>query len=110
MPMVIRKLTELDTEANDFDLCIYNAGMDPHEDCSTGGLAGITREVLAESEKVVFSWCKRRRLPVAFVLAGGYASPRLDKAGLVELQRLTLAQAATLAATRFRLHILPSSI
>ena len=94
MPTVNRALRELDSEGIEFDLCIYNAGMDPHEDCSTGGLSGITRDVLAEREKEVFAWCKRRSLPLAFVLAGGYVSLKLDEAGLVELHRLTLAEAA----------------
>lgn len=39
-------LTDLEREG-DFDLCLYNAGMDPHEGCSIGGLAGITRTTLA---------------------------------------------------------------
>jgi acetoin utilization deacetylase AcuC-like enzyme len=95
MPTINRALSELDREGIEFDLCIYNAGMDPHEDCSTGGLRGITREALAEREKKVFAWCKRRSLPLAFVLAGGYVSLKLDEAGLVELHRLTLAEAAT---------------
>ena len=30
------------------DALVYNAGMDPFEDCMTGGMPGITREVLAE--------------------------------------------------------------
>jgi acetoin utilization deacetylase AcuC-like enzyme len=93
LPTINRALTELDREGIEFDLCIYNAGMDPHEDCSTGGLSGITREVLAEREKEVFAWCKQRSLPIAFVLAGGYVSLKLDEAGLVELHRLTLAEA-----------------
>jgi acetoin utilization deacetylase AcuC-like enzyme len=94
VPAVNRRLSELDSDGMDFDLCIYNAGMDPHEDCSTGGLTGITGEVLADREKEVFGWCKRRALPVAFVLAGGYASLELDEAALVGLHRLTLKQAA----------------
>lgn len=94
MPAVNRRLSELDSDGMDFDLCIYNAGMDPHEDCSTGGLSGITREVLANRENNVFAWCRRRALPVAFALAGGYVSLELDEAGLVELHRLTLQQAA----------------
>ena len=32
------------------DLVIYNAGMDPFEGCSTGGLAGINEEMLRERE------------------------------------------------------------
>jgi hypothetical protein len=35
------------------DAVVYNAGMDPHERCATGGLAGITTEVLADREALV---------------------------------------------------------
>jgi hypothetical protein len=68
--------------------------MDPFEGCSTGGKKGITREVLAAREEMVFDWCKERRLPVAFVVAGGYAGARLDETGLVNLHRMTLSCAA----------------
>jgi acetoin utilization deacetylase AcuC-like enzyme len=94
VPTIVRRLSELDRDGIDFDLCIYNAGMDPHEGCWIGGLAGITKATLAEREKTVFDWCKRRSLPVAFVPAGGYASFDLDEATLVELHRLTLERAA----------------
>lgn len=77
-----------------FDLCLYNAGMDPFEGCATGGAPGVTRDLLAERERLVFDWCRARRLPVAFALAGGYVGDRLDEAGLVDLHRLTLAAAA----------------
>jgi acetoin utilization deacetylase AcuC-like enzyme len=100
LPTIRRRLNELDEEEARFDLCIYNAGMDPHEDCSTGGLRGITTEVLAEREKLVFDWCTRRNLPIAFVLAGGYAGLRLDERGLVSLHRLTLSEAAKHARIR----------
>jgi acetoin utilization deacetylase AcuC-like enzyme len=94
MTTIHRKLDDLDRLRIDFDLCLYNAGMDPFEDCLTGGLRGITREVLSDREQTVFEWCKRRMLPVAFVLAGGYIGPHLDQQGLVELHRLTLSCAA----------------
>ena len=87
-------LDELDQQGVSFDLCLYNAGMDPSEDCPTGGMAGITPGMLAERERLVFDWCSIRRLPVAFVLAGGYIGPRLDERGLVALHRLTLSAAA----------------
>lgn len=77
-----------------FGLCLYNAGMDPFEGCSDGGLAGITRSLLAEREQLVFDWCRQRGLPVAFLLAGGYIGEKLDAPGLVELHRLTLSAAA----------------
>lgn len=35
-------------------LVIYNAGMDPFECCSNGGMAGITEEILRERERMVF--------------------------------------------------------
>jgi hypothetical protein len=75
-----------------FDLVIYNAGMDPHQ-ASPGGMPGITFATLAERERLVFSWAGERRLPVAFVLAGGYLSPDLSQGDLVGLHRLTIAAA-----------------
>ncbi|MFM7650920.1 MAG: hypothetical protein ACKO6O_08015, partial [Acidimicrobiaceae bacterium] len=54
------------------DVLIYNAGMDPFEDCSTGGMPGITSEVLEERERLVAQWCEDTQTPAMFVLAGGY--------------------------------------
>jgi acetoin utilization deacetylase AcuC-like enzyme len=45
-----------------------------------------------------FAWCQRRRLPVAFVLAGGYVGSPLDEAELIELHRLTLTSASEASA------------
>jgi acetoin utilization deacetylase AcuC-like enzyme len=94
IPAIERRLSEADRRGLDFDLCLYNAGMDPYEDCSIGGKAGITREALAQRERLVFAWCSRRKLPIAFVIAGGYVSRRLDQQALVALHRLTLESAA----------------
>lgn len=80
-----------------FDLCLYNAGMDPFEGSSDGALAGITRERLANREHIVFEWCRNHGIPVAFSLAGGYVGDKLDRQGLVELHLLTLAAAASSA-------------
>jgi acetoin utilization deacetylase AcuC-like enzyme len=89
LPLIERLLGRVSPQ---FDLCLYNAGMDPHE-CSAGGLRGITEAILAERERLVFSWCRERGAPMAFSLAGGYLSRRLDRAGLVALHRLTIAEA-----------------
>ena len=82
------------SQCPDFDLCIYNACMDPFEGCPVGGLKGITRHILSEREARVFNWCAGKKLPIAFVLAGGYLGAGLDEAGLVSLHRLTLAAAS----------------
>ena len=89
-----RGLREVRRRGPRFALCLYNAGMDPFEGCSTGGLTGITREMLAAREKFVFDWCREQELAVAYVLAGGYLGPRLDEQELVSLHRLTLSAAA----------------
>ncbi len=97
LPMLDRRLAAL--AAQPFDICLYNAGMDPHEGCAVGGLQGVDARLLQAREHRVFNWCAKRRLPVAFVLAGGYLGPGLTRDGLVDLHRLTL-QAAAQSAMR----------
>jgi acetoin utilization deacetylase AcuC-like enzyme len=93
LSVVETRVKGLEAGAPRFDLCLYNAGMDPFEGCAIGGLHGITREILEKRERLVFDWCRRRRIPIAFVLAGGYLGPGLDEPGLVALHRLTLSAA-----------------
>jgi acetoin utilization deacetylase AcuC-like enzyme len=93
LPMIERKLTWLEREAPRFDICLYNAGMDPFGGCAIGGMQGVTQKVLRDREVAVFSWCRGRGIPIAFVLAGGYIGPDLDRAGLIALHRLTLEAA-----------------
>jgi acetoin utilization deacetylase AcuC-like enzyme len=90
-------LAEVARQGN-YQLCLYNAGMDPHEHCPVGGLPGITTALLAERERMVFEWCHARGCPVAFVLAGGYIGSALSRDDLVALHRLTLKSAHLLAA------------
>jgi len=73
---------------------IYNAGMDPFEGCSIGGLTGITREILQRREKLVADWCRENNVPALFVLAGGYAGPNLDLEGVARLHLLTINEFA----------------
>jgi acetoin utilization deacetylase AcuC-like enzyme len=89
----VRELLERLEGSGSFDLCLYNAGMDPHESSAEGGLAGIAEETLAERERLVFAWCRAHAIPVAFVLAGGYVSPQLPQEQLVALHRLTVETA-----------------
>jgi acetoin utilization deacetylase AcuC-like enzyme len=97
LPTVIRGLSRV-LEGASFDLCLYNAGMDPHADCPEGGLWGITAATLAAREALVFDACRVRHIPVAFALAGGYLGERLDRTALVALHRLTIEAAARASA------------
>ena len=94
MGEIERALEDVERLGPRFKLCLYNAGMDPFEGCQTGGLTGITKEMLAARERLVFGWCREHEVPIAFVLAGGYLGGRLDEEGLVGLHRLTLSAAA----------------
>ncbi len=75
------------------DLILYNAGVDPHEDCATGGVPGIKSEVLAQRDQTVFDWARSWSVPVAFVFAGGYVGARMSRECLVDLHRQTLSAA-----------------
>lgn len=54
------------------DLIWYVAGADPYCDDQLGGLA-LSREGLKERDRMVFTAARRAGVPVAVVLAGGYA-------------------------------------
>jgi acetoin utilization deacetylase AcuC-like enzyme len=88
-----RALQDVRLRGPRFELCLYNAGMDPFQGCDIGGLTGITRDTLTVRERLVFDWCREQQLPIAFVLAGGYLGHRLDQEDLVALHRLTLSAA-----------------
>ena len=74
------------------DFLVYNAGMDPFEDCETGGMHGITREVLEERERLVAQWCIDTKTPALFVLAGGYGGKKLDLEGVARLHLPTIRE------------------
>jgi acetoin utilization deacetylase AcuC-like enzyme len=86
------------------DLVLYNAGVDPHEDCSTGGVRGVTSEVLAVRDAMVFDWAGSWMTPVAFVFAGGYVGSRISRDQLVDLHRQTIKSSAASSANS--LHVL----
>jgi acetoin utilization deacetylase AcuC-like enzyme len=97
LPTITRRLAELDSEPVP-DLLLYNAGMDPFEECAVGGLDGISAAILEEREQLVFGWARARAIPVAFVLAGGYAAGTEQRRRLVALHRATIAAAADATA------------
>lgn len=58
------------------ELVVYLAGADPYRDDQLGGLS-LTFEGLRRRDRMVFEAARARGIPVAVVLAGGYAH-RLD--------------------------------
>ncbi|MBI2312638.1 MAG: histone deacetylase [Betaproteobacteria bacterium] len=54
------------------DLAIYLAGADPYADDRLGRLA-LTKQGLAERDRMVLCACRRGGIPVAVTMAGGYA-------------------------------------
>ena len=54
------------------EICFYVGGADPYCEDQLGGLS-LTKEGLKRRDKLVFEEARRRRIPVATVLAGGYA-------------------------------------
>ncbi len=59
------------------DIVLYQAGVDPHEDDRLGRLA-LTGEGLAARDRFVVGEARRRAIPVASALGGGYGSdPRV---------------------------------
>jgi acetoin utilization deacetylase AcuC-like enzyme len=54
------------------DLIFYVGGADPYREDQLGGLA-LTMEGLQKRDKLVFDHARRRGIPVASTLAGGYA-------------------------------------
>jgi len=54
------------------DICFYVGGADPYCEDQLGGLS-LTKAGLMQRDRQVFEEARRRKIPVATVLAGGYA-------------------------------------
>jgi acetoin utilization deacetylase AcuC-like enzyme len=87
------ELEALGDSGDHWDLCLYNAGMDPYEHCPHGGMEGVSKRLLWEREQMVFRWCSRKHIPVAVVIAGGYLGGRLERQDLIALHRMTIEAA-----------------
>ncbi len=75
------------------DLVIYLAGADPYFDDRLGRLA-LSKGGLTERDMLVFKYCQQADLPMAVVMAGGYARDITDT---VEIHLNTVRMAAKLA-------------
>jgi acetoin utilization deacetylase AcuC-like enzyme len=67
--------------ASEPDLVVYLAGADPYEGDRLGGLA-LTKTGLATRDRAVFEAARQAGVPVATVLAGGYATDVRDTAAI----------------------------
>lgn len=87
LSVVERELARI-PEPGSIDLVIYNAGMDVYE--HAGGVHGVDTAAVRERERMVFEWASTHGLPVAFALAGGYTSSKIDLDGVARLHRITV--------------------
>ena len=75
------------------DLAIYLAGADPYFDDRLGRLA-LSKEGLTRRDQLVFRYCQDAGLPVAIVMASGYAR---EVADTVDIHLNTVGLAAKMA-------------
>ncbi len=75
------------------DLVFYVGGADPYREDQLGGLS-LTIEGLAKRDRLVFEHARRRGVPVAITLAGGYARRVEDT---VQIHENTILAARELA-------------
>jgi acetoin utilization deacetylase AcuC-like enzyme len=73
-------------------LVVYLAGADPYEGDQLGGLR-LTQDGLKERDRVVIEGARQRRIPLAVVLAGGYALDIEDTVA-IHLNTIRVAQRA----------------
>ena len=66
-----------------FDLCLYNAGMDPFN-------CGVSVDELIARENAVAAFCRDNVPATAFTLAGGYTWGDVEMSEIVDLHRLTI--------------------
>lgn len=81
-------------EASAAEVAIYLAGADPYEGDKLGRLS-VSKEALAERDRLVLEACRERGVPVAITMAGGYAKEVEDT---VDIHFQTIRYAADLQA------------
>lgn len=91
----LQKGLERALDASNAELAIYLAGADPFEDDRLGRLA-VSKEGLAERDRMVLGSCRDRGIPVAVTMAGGYARNVEDT---VEIHLRSVETAASLAGS-----------
>ncbi len=72
------------------DLILYLAGADPYCEDQLGGL-GLTLEGLEKRDRLVFQKARAKKIPVAVMLAGGYAR-RVEDTVLIHVNTIRVAR------------------
>ncbi len=72
------------------DLVVYLAGADPYEKDQLGGLS-VSRSGLKERDRLVIEGARRLHIPVAVVLAGGYAA-EIEETVAIHVNTIRVAQ------------------
>lgn len=72
------------------DLAFYLAGADPYEGDRFGRLR-LTKEGVAERDRIVLQWVRRRALPLVITMAGGYAH-QLDDIAEIQAKTIEIAE------------------
>jgi acetoin utilization deacetylase AcuC-like enzyme len=85
------KGVEVALEQSDSQLAFYLAGADPWKGDRLGRLS-VSKGGLEERDRLVFSACRERDIPVAVVMSGGYA-PRIEDT--VDIHLATVRTAVT---------------
>jgi acetoin utilization deacetylase AcuC-like enzyme len=75
------------------EVLFYLAGADPYREDQLGGLA-LSKDGLRRRDRAVFSAAREARIPIAVVLAGGYARAVEDT---VDIHVATVEEALTAA-------------
>jgi acetoin utilization deacetylase AcuC-like enzyme len=88
----LRSALERALEESKAELAIYLAGADPYEDDRLGRLS-VSKQGLAERDRLVLESCRERGIPVAVTMAGGYARSVEDT---VDIHFRSIETAATL--------------
>ena len=76
-------------ETSDADLAIYLAGADPFAGDKLGRLS-VSKEGLAERDRIVLETCRERGIPVVATMAGGYA-PEIENTVDIHFQTVQRA-------------------
>ena len=72
-----------------FDWVIYVAGADVYQGDRLGRLA-LSREGIAERDRMVFDWCRQQGTPCVITMGGGYASD-IEETVAIHFQTIALA-------------------